>query len=506
MAKYKSYNYKQTSLVSVDLEKQLPPGTIEFAIHYLVDNEIDLRGLESRYKNDDEGRPAYDPRILLKIVLLAYARGIISSRQIERLCHENITFMALSCEQCPDHSTISTFVSMMQDEIIKIFRTILLVCEKEKLLGGTSFSLDGLKLPSNASKDMSGTFTELNHKKKKLEERIKKLIKKHQRTDDIDNQGEGRYSRNQEKQIARLKRRAGKIDKFLKENKPKHNHRGEEIKSNVTDNDSAKMVTAHGTIQGYNSQALVDDKYQVIVHAEAIGKGQDREHVLPMLDGAKENMKAIGLGEDYFKGKEFTADSNYHSRVNLQKCKEEGLDAYIPDNNFRKRDARFKDQKRYKPVKKKQKRFKVEDFTYEKETDSYICPNGARLTFRASKVKVKTKIYRRYRAPEGVCDDCPYRKCCLKRLNGRRKSLEIDIGRPLEDLVGEMIEKIDTEQGKQRYERRLAIVEPVFANIKTQKRLDRFNLRAKNKVNVQWLLYCMVHNIDKIVNFGVSFA
>ena len=183
MAKYKSYNYKQTSLVSVDLEKQLPPGTIEFAIHYLVDNEIDLRGLESRYKNDDEGRPAYDPRILLKIVLLAYARGIISSRQIE-----NITFMALSCEQCPDHSTISTFVSMMQDEIIKIFRTILLVCEKEKLLGGTSFSLDGLKLPSNASKDMSGTFTELNHKKKKLEERIKKLIKKHQRTDDIDNQ------------------------------------------------------------------------------------------------------------------------------------------------------------------------------------------------------------------------------------------------------------------------------------------------------------------------------
>ena len=69
-----------------------------------------------------------------------------------------------------------------------------------------------------------------------------------------------------------------------------------------------------------------------------------------------------------------------------------------------------------------------------------------------------------------------------------------------------MIEKIDTAYGKQRYERRLAIVEPVFANIKTQKRLDRFNLRAKNKVNVQWLLYCMVHNIDKIVNFGVSFA
>jgi transposase/predicted RNA-binding Zn-ribbon protein involved in translation (DUF1610 family) len=506
MAKYKSYNYKQTSLVSVDLEKQLSPGTIEFAIHYLVDNEIDLSGLESRYKNDDEGRPAYDPRILLKVVLLAYARGIVSSRQIERICRENITFMALSCGQGPDHSTIATFVTSMQDEIIRIFRNILLICEKEGLLGGTSFSLDGLKLPSNASKDMSGTFAELNHKKDKLEERIKQLIKKHQRTDDKDNQGEGRHTRNQKKQIERLKRRAGKIDKFLKENEPKHNHRGEEIKSNVTDNDSAKMVTAHGTIQGYNSQALVDDKYQVIVHAEAMGKGQDREHVIPLLDGAKENMKVIGLGEHYFRGKEFTADSNYHSRVNLQKCKEEELDAYIPDNNFRKRDARFKDQQRYKPVNKKLKRFKVEDFTYEKQTDSYICPNGERLIFRTNNARVKSKVYRRYRAPEGVCDDCQYRKLCIKMPIGRRKSLEIDIGRPSEDLVGEMIEKIDTEQGKQRYERRLAIVEPVFANIKTQKRLDRFNLRGKQKVNVQWLLYCIIHNIEKIVNFGVSFA
>ena len=61
-------------------------------------------------------------------------------------------------------------------------------------------------------------------------------------------------------------------------------------------------------------------------------------------------MKAIGVGEDYFRGKEFTADSNYHSRVNLKKCMDEGLDAYIPDVNFRKRDLRFKDQKRYKPI------------------------------------------------------------------------------------------------------------------------------------------------------------
>ncbi len=70
----------------------------------------------------------------------------------------------------------------------------------------------------------------------------------------------------------------------------------------------------------------------------------------------------------------------------------------------------------------------------------------------------------------------------------------------------EMAKKIDTERGRRIYPRRIAIVEPVFANIRTQKRLDRFTLRGKLKVNIQWLLYCMVHNIEKITNFGYGFA
>ena len=178
MAKFKSYNYNQTIMVPVNLKDQLVPGSLEFAIHYLVDNEIDLSGFEARFKNDEEGRPGYDPKILLKVVLTGYSRGIIHSRKLERACRENIIFMALACGQTPDHSTIAHFVSSMQDLIRVVFRDILLVCEKEGLLGGTSFSLDGLKLPSSASKQMSGTFSELEHKKKKLEERVQRLIKK----------------------------------------------------------------------------------------------------------------------------------------------------------------------------------------------------------------------------------------------------------------------------------------------------------------------------------------
>jgi len=150
--------------------------------------------------------------------------------------------MALACGQTPDHSTIAHFVSSMHDLILAVFRDILLVCEKEGLLGGTSFSLDGLKLPSDASKQMSGTFPELTHKKKKLEERVQRLLKKQIAKNRKDKKDESRKDlQNREKQIKRLKRRVEKIGRFLEENEPKKNARGnKELKSNVTDNDSCK--------------------------------------------------------------------------------------------------------------------------------------------------------------------------------------------------------------------------------------------------------------------------
>src|SRR5210317_2006749 len=149
MAKYKSYNYSQTEMIPISLENQLMANTIEFAIHTLVEDEMDMSRFDERYKNDETGCKAYDPKVLLKIVLLAYARGIFTSRKIERACKENVVFMALSCSQEPDHSTIAPFVSSLQEEIVPLFRNVLLVCDKMNLLGGTEFALDGLKLPSN---------------------------------------------------------------------------------------------------------------------------------------------------------------------------------------------------------------------------------------------------------------------------------------------------------------------------------------------------------------------
>jgi len=161
MARYKHYDYSQSVLIPVSLEQQLMPGTLEFAIHSLVESRIDTSIFEHRYSNDETGRLAYDPKILLKIILFAYSRGLVSSRKIERACRENVVFMALSCGQQPDHSTIAAFVSSMKDEIIVLFRDVLLVCEELGLLGGTLVALDGSKVSSNASKEWSGTIPEL---------------------------------------------------------------------------------------------------------------------------------------------------------------------------------------------------------------------------------------------------------------------------------------------------------------------------------------------------------
>ena len=161
MARYRWYERDQTRLLPVLLSDQLQPGTIEHAIDYLVDNEIDLSGFASRYKNDETGAPAIDPAILLKVILLAYSRGIVSSRRIAQACGENVLFMAVSADTQPHFTTIADLVSTMGEEVIGIFRDVLTVCYSEGLIGGRMFAIDGCKISSNCSKEWSGTKREL---------------------------------------------------------------------------------------------------------------------------------------------------------------------------------------------------------------------------------------------------------------------------------------------------------------------------------------------------------
>ena len=379
-----------------------------------------------------------------------------------------------------------------------LFRDVLLVCEEMNLLGGTMFALDGCKLPSNASKECSGTFPELHKKKQKIEAKVAQLLAEQIQADRGQDEPPGARASgpSRQQQVEKLQKKAELMEKWLAENQPKQGAAGREKQSNITNNDSATMMTSHGVVQGYNSQALIDGKHQVIVHGEAFGDGQDHGHIPPMLTGALENLQSLGHEPDYFKEKILTADSNYHTQVNLQECQELGVDAYIPDRKFRNRDPRFATQKR-----RQVRRFTLNDFHHDEALDRYICPNGKFLRLRAKQFFDGRYLYRKYLAAEEDCQGCPLRPRCISAAGAKRKQLSIPLN---ESLSKQMVEKIDSEEGRRIYPQRLAIVEPVFANLRSNKRLDRFTLRGKIKMNIQWLMFCLVHNIEKILNHGLA--
>lgn len=131
MPKFIPYNPNQSAMVVISFGEQLQPGTFEHAINFLVEHKLDLSVFDALYKNDEGGRPAYAPAILLKIVLFAYSKGITSSREIQWCCETNIIFKALSCDTVPHFTTIASFVSKHPRIIEQLFEQILLICHEQ---------------------------------------------------------------------------------------------------------------------------------------------------------------------------------------------------------------------------------------------------------------------------------------------------------------------------------------------------------------------------------------
>ena len=508
MARYKPCDYSQLTMIPVSLADQLEAGTLEHTIHYVVQERLDLSGFDQEYHNDQTGRRAYDPRMLLQVVLLGYARGKLSSRRLEAACKENVIFMALCCGQRPDHSTIADFVSGMGEERISaLFTQVLLVCEEEGLLSGTHLSIDGYKLSSNASKEWSGTHADLRQKAQKLKALVRERVREHRRND----RAKEAVGRAEPERVERLRKKAERIERFLTEHEPKVGRMGREVQSNVTDNQSAKIKSSHGILQGYNANAMVDEQHQVIVHAQAFGEGDDGAVAGPMLQGAQTNLAAAGAKA--LSAAVISADCGYFSQRNLEACEQAGVAAYIPDPHFRQRDVRFAQAQRHRRPTDKHKQdyqskrrwFGPQDFQWDANHERLICPAGVKL--HRSGVGMKQpdgSVVSQYRAARSACWKCELRRKCLRHPeSGNPRQVRIYHRGP-QTLTAAMRAKIDTAEGRQIYSRRLGIVEPVFANLAAQKGMNRSTLRGRVKVNIQWRLYCVVHNLEKIGKYGLN--
>lgn len=515
MARYKEYDYTQGKFIPIHFDKQIIPGTFEHTLHYLIDNEIDLSIFDLRYQNDATGAPAYDPAILLKIILYAYSRGITSSRKIARCCEENIVFMALSADTRPHFTTIADFISSADQEIIRLFLEVLLTCDSMDLIGKEMFAVDGCKMPSDASKEWSGTIEELTKKKEKMEQAVRQIMKRHRETDF--NEKDKGIVEQEAKCVETIKSKIKKIKQFLKDNDDKPGKTGKPIKSNITDNESAKMKTSHGVIQGYNGVAVVDDRHQVIVHAEAFGAAQEHDLLEPMIEGTRENFKEIGE-EDVFEKAKLVADSGYHTETNMQMVMEEGIDAYIADTQFRKRDPRFAEVDKYKARARKERKEYFgtpdlyrphRDFTISDDKRYCICPAGKRLHRNGANVIINGQPAIKFRGNKTDCRGCELRTKCLRNPESSEVRQVHFFHGPTtkpKTFSEKMRNKIDTIKGRLIYNKRLGTAEPPFAHIRSMMRLDRFTLRGKRKVNTQWLLYCITHNLKKVHRYADGFA
>src|SRR5262249_3812870 len=237
MPRFKVVDYSPRFL-PVDLSRQLIPGTFEFAVHHLLDHEIDLSEIESRYCNDEVGASAYEPRILLKIVLLAYARGMLSSRGMEAACRDNVQFIALSGDAQPDHSTLARFVSELREAAGRVFTQVVLICDRQGLIGREMFAIDGVKLPTNASKAKSGKRKDFVRQANKMHQAVEQLLRKHRENDA--QEAEAGLRAREKRQIARLRREACMVEQWLERNREERKSaKGKPRLSNLTDNDSA---------------------------------------------------------------------------------------------------------------------------------------------------------------------------------------------------------------------------------------------------------------------------
>jgi transposase len=499
MARYKQTGYEtgQLELMMVDPRAQLLPGSFEWALSELVETRLDFSGFDSEYRNDDEGRPAINPRSLLKLALYGYSRGMLSSRRLERLSRENVAAMALSGGGA-DHTTIAKFIAGNSERIKGLFSEVLLYCNELGLIGGDMFAVDGCRLPSNASKEWSGTREKLKAKQKKFEEHAAKLLAAHRESDKSEDEDEKIQTEatRTKKAIERFKKKAEYIGQFLESTKEQGGRigaSGKEVQSNVTDNESAKIKGPHGVIQGYTGIAVADEKAGVIVAAEAYGTDYEGGVFPEMLDNLQGALETAG-GPEAGKKPILLGDTNYFSEENLQAAKERGVDVLIPDPHFRERDERFTSREKGK----ERGKYTVDDFIYDKAGDFYTCPAGKQLLYKGKTGLRHHRTAKRYTTKTNECAGCPQIENCINSRGGKTPHRTLYLTEDnAEWLSEEMRRRIDSPEGKELYSHRMGIIEPCFANIEYCKGMNRFTLRTKRKVNAQWLLYCLVHNIGK---------
>jgi len=394
--------------------------------------------------------PPYNPRMMVKIWIYAFMKGIRSSRKIERALYEDIGFRFLSANQQPDHWTISEFRKRHHKALGELFEQTVRMADKAGLVKLGHIAIDGTKIKANASKHSAMSYGYMKKEEQRLREEIEKMLKEADEIDRLEDEEYGDKSgwelpeelSTQKKRLKAIRRAKAELEREAREKLEKEQaERRKEAESkgktyrpvkdpkdakpkakdqwNFTDPESRIMVNSDKAfIQGYNAQAAVDAETHIIVAADLGNQASDSGYLPDQVMQVVEN---TGRSP-----KEVSADAGYYSDRNIKFLEEKRIEAFIPPD------------------------------------------------------KVRHSEWRTQQAIRGPIPRNATRKYLMRR-------------------------KLRTKRGRERYKLRQTSVEPVFGFIKEELRLRQFLLRGLEKVRSMWRFTCAVHNLWKIFRAQVSF-
>lgn len=463
MQKFKPVNNQQYFLLPPSVEDFIKEDHLARLVAEVVDN-LDTSAIEKKYSY--LGQKSYHPRLLLKLLFYGYAIGMRSGRKISAACENDVAFMYLASMYKPDFRTINDFRKDNVEAIEELFRQVIKLCSVMNMINIGTLVIDSTKMRANANNRRTKTKEQYDQWLTEIEQQVKEVM---QQADVTDRKEDEKYGDvrgdelpNDINSKIKLKNKIKDAIEQLKE--------GE--KKNLTDAD-AKLIQNGGTLKlSYNCQTSVTAS-GIVVSAYATNNASDREHLIPVVEQAEQNTEQQATT--------ILADSGYASYDNYEHLSNLHKTILIPDQ-----------EKAAESIKAAANPYHRNHFKYDSDKDEFTCPEGKPLILHRSEYvkkscKQQSKVYRGTQ-----CRSCISRLLCTK---GRARQLHVENRMPLRQTIRQLL---DSPIGKKLYKLRQQTIEPIFGNIKHNLQYTMMHLRTLKKVNAEWQLICLTHNIKQI--------
>ena len=458
---YRYGDRHQRQLFPQSIEEYVPADAPVRAYDAVV-NALDLAALGIGVDANKVGCPEYDPHAMLKLLVYGYSYGLRSSRKLERETHYNLSFIWLMGGLTPDHKTIAEFRRRHKSALKQVLRECAKVCIDLNLIEGNTLFVDGTKIRANAGAKQIWDRKRCEKLLEKLDAQIDAILSQCEAADAME-QDQGSLVRMSE-QLKDHQALKSKVEGIL------HKIETQSLRRiNTTDPDCQLMHSIQGTHASYNVQSVVDEKHGLIVNVDAVAACTDIGQFAHQIEQAHAVLPKPC--------KTACADSGYSQLEDLEKLDAQGVDVIVPSQ---------------RQVARKQPRaFDKTAFTYDRDRDCFICPQGHILTYRYTK---KDKQQRVYRLCGLTCQACCHWGRCATHPRGRTVT-RIE----KEDVLATFERRYATAIGQAVYALRKQKVELPFGHIKRNLKVTGFLLRGLDGVGAESSLLAGCFNIARMI-------